>query len=117
MEEVRGTDPELAALRQMITAWVRVLGCNRSITVQEIITEALKEDCATKLNPDLLEAIRVVSDGKDWGKALGWWLRNKRDRIISTPDGRFRFLRNDSKDQLRWILDNVDKPQIEMGGL
>lgn len=118
MEEIRGVDPELTALRQMAAAWLRVFGSTEMVTTSQVITAAVKEEeeeeegekekKKKRLNPDLLEAVGLVAGGKDWSRTLGKWLSRSKDRIISTTAGRFRFKRDDSMSSTRWWLEDIE---------
>jgi putative DNA primase/helicase len=114
MEEVRGTDPVLAEMRQMMTAWLRVFGPTRLLTIQQIMAaakteEELPEGVTTKPNQDLLNAISAVAADKDWSRGLAWWLKHRKGRIITLPgSGQFRFTLDNTMAQPRWMLDDID---------
>jgi putative DNA primase/helicase len=123
MEDIRGADPKLRALRSMAMAWDRVLGTNRTVLVREVIATALEEvevpkdgkPIMVKPNLDLLEAIKQVTFGKDdWGKSLGRWLLRNKDRVISVDGRRLRFYQGKRNAAMaEWMLEDVDPPILD----
>jgi putative DNA primase/helicase len=118
MEEVRGTDPKLSALRAMMMAWRRVLWANCTVTVRDVISAAVKEQAITKdgveirirMHPDLYEALEAVTEGRERAKSLGWWLRGQRGRVVTIGEKRFRFVQDPTpgKHASEWMLEALD---------
>jgi putative DNA primase/helicase len=125
MEDVRGADPLLQALRAMMTAWARVIGVNRWVKAGEVVAQAVEKekevtpvdgkeverDTTRHKNVDLHEAVQGVVKAGEWGKSLGWWLRANKNRVITIEDfGRVRFIQ-DGRD---WKLEIVEPEPAEM---
>jgi hypothetical protein len=87
MSELRGTDPELAKLRALITAWHAGVG-EQPITARNLVDLALRVDVDGALSyRELHEALMVVAGhGREIDPArLGRWLGKVVDRVV---DGR-----------------------------
>jgi putative DNA primase/helicase len=119
MEDVRGADPLLQALRAMMTAWARFIGVNRWVKAGEVIAQAVEKekevvdekevDTTRHKNVDLHEAVQGVVKAGEWGKSLGWWLRGNKNRVITIEDfGRVRFI----QDGRNWQLEMVEPAEM-----
>jgi putative DNA primase/helicase len=102
MERAREDDPELSALRAVMTQWTQQIGLNVAATAKVFIQKAelhQRDDETGRqlpeyLNPELRDALLSIAAGRmgiDSAK-FGYWLRAKKGRITTLPEaGRVRF--------------------------
>jgi hypothetical protein len=93
MAEVRASDPETAALRQVMAAWGDAFG-REGVTVSRAIKKAMEQQRANSyegnlefVNEDLREALLTVAAGGGGinNRVLGRWLAQNKERVL---DGR-----------------------------
>jgi putative DNA primase/helicase len=91
MEEIRGDDPELTALRAVATAWCDAFPGGQSVTVADVVKTAVEQqgggfggEAREFVNEDLREALMTVAGRGPSisGRELGRWLGNTKGRIV-----------------------------------
>jgi Bifunctional DNA primase/polymerase, N-terminal len=109
MEIARDNDPELNAVRDMLTAWSRTFGADKkyAVTLTNVIAKITKREKANStydyhesggppplLYPELNDAIQAAA-GKPRSPAdalsLGTWLRDHKGRVVNVDGFDLRF--------------------------
>jgi bifunctional DNA primase/polymerase-like protein len=104
--EITANDPKKNELIEVMDAWDAVYA-DRSVSVAEIDNDGTNgpiASAATRLHHLLLEA----TGKREWsGKSVGWWLRNRKDRVVA---GRC-FKCREERGQQSWQLMAAEKKQ------
>jgi putative DNA primase/helicase len=117
MEKTRESDPKLANLRTMIRAWYCTIGSGKTTKVRDVVRRAEESD--ERGDSDLLDAIRTaVPEGQVVTKALGWWLRRNRGRVVyldaSGHNMRFVQEQGEQNHASGWKLEDLDDGDDQM---
>jgi putative DNA primase/helicase len=112
MAEVRASDPETAALRQVMAAW-REAFHGEGVTVAQVIKRAMEQQRASSyegrpefVNEDLHEALMTVAGtgGGINSRRLGHWIACYKDRVL---DGQ-RFVQRGERNKVAvWALASI----------
>jgi Bifunctional DNA primase/polymerase, N-terminal len=111
MEVARGEDPELSALREMLSVWAEVIGTGWDFrrTLQEVIdvsSEKVSEDGDVLRWPALCTAVESVAarHGQADPRSLGLWARAHKGRVV----GELRLVNKpDPKGSSTWWVEHI----------
>jgi hypothetical protein len=88
-------------------------------TVRDVMAAAFAEDTVqredggeakVRRNPELYDAVNMATEGRDPNKALGWWLRKRRDRVFTVEGKRYRFCLDDGGKHVLNAMDEEPPP-------
>lgn len=83
-EALRESDPDLEAMRALLSAWLDVPRLGGARTVAEIVNVGMEyfPGGGDSACPELRDALQLVCAEKPNTRRLGYWLRAHRDRIV-----------------------------------